>query len=81
MRAQVDKRVPACTVARFLCVLYDERQRTASNSYPSTASYEVLSAPIRAARRSPLMLDILFLGGGVLLMLLMVAYEALCRRL
>ena len=27
------------------------------------------------------MLDILFLGGGILLMLLMVAYEALCRRL
>jgi len=27
------------------------------------------------------MLDILFLGGGVALMLLMVAYEALCRRL
>jgi hypothetical protein len=27
------------------------------------------------------MLDIIFLGGGVALLLLMVAYEALCRRL
>jgi len=27
------------------------------------------------------MLDVLFLGGGCALMLLMVAYEALCRRL
>jgi hypothetical protein len=29
----------------------------------------------------PFMLDIIFLGGGCALLLLMVAYEALCRRL
>ncbi len=41
-----------CSVVQFLCVPYIGPPRAASNSYPPRASYEVLSAPIRAARRS-----------------------------
>ncbi|TWT15361.1 hypothetical protein [Reyranella sp. CPCC 100927] len=66
---------------KFLCVLYDGGRRAASNSYPHTASYAARSAPVGTRDGVPLMLDILFLGGGCAFMLLMVAYEALCRRL
>ena len=58
----------------FLCDLYDGGRRAASNSYQRTGH-------IAADAVEPFMLDIIFLGGGIALLLLMVAYEALCRRL
>jgi len=59
---------------KFLCGSYDREDECPSISYLREAFYA-------AHRQEAFMLDLVFLGGGVLLFCLLIAYERLCNRL
>ena len=59
--------------AKFLCRSYAHLLRSGSKSYAMATLYA-------AAKQSP-MLDLLFLGGGFLLLCLMIAYARLTNQI
>src|SRR5258708_4577525 len=67
-------RRPDHPLLNFLCRSYAARERCPSNSYERGAFYG-------PHRQEASMLDLVFLGGGVLLFCLLIAYERLCNRL
>lgn len=64
---------PNCHTGGFLCRAYARVPPSRSISYALAPSYAVF-------KESP-MLDLLFLGGGVLLLCLLIAYARLTHRL